>query len=130
MTLDKNQKARLQFLARVVERESHHLQITDNRLFPRPFTVEDARTLSDNIEMAERAEAFVSRFGRLQDTIGDKLLPAYLKAAGEPPGLAVDNLHRGKSKGFLEASVKSGANPGSTPPNTVTRPLTHNGQNQ
>ncbi|RLK48386.1 hypothetical protein DFR31_2266 [Alkalispirillum mobile] len=104
MTLDKDQKARLQFLARVVERESHHLQITDNRLFPRPFTVEDARTLGENIDLAERVEAFVSRFGRLQDTIGDKLLPAYLKAAGEAPGLAVDNLDQAERQGLIDST--------------------------
>jgi len=41
-------------------------------------------------------EAFVSRFGRLQDTIADKLLPTDLRAAGETPGLAVDTLDRGE----------------------------------
>ena len=92
---------RLQFLARVIERECHHLQITDRRLFPQPFTAHDAEKLDADVELSERAEAFVSRFGRLQDTIGDKLLPAYLTAAEETPGLAVDNLDRAERLGLL-----------------------------
>ena len=50
--------------------------------------------IADNPEEAERVEAFVGRFGRLQDTLGDKLLPVYLNALGELPGSAVDNLDR------------------------------------
>jgi len=38
-----------------------------------------AQDLENNIELAERVEAFVARFGRLQDTLGDKLLPTLLK---------------------------------------------------
>jgi len=66
--------------------------------------VDDASALSENIDLAERVEAFVSRFGRLQDTIGDKLLPAYLKAAGEAPGLAVDNLDRAERLGLIDST--------------------------
>ncbi|WP_018716289.1 hypothetical protein [Arhodomonas aquaeolei] len=39
-------------------------------------------------------EAFVSRFAHLQDTLGDKLLPAYLAALGERKGALLDNLDR------------------------------------
>lgn len=104
MTSLSDVRPRLQFLARVVERECHHLQITDSRLFPRPFTMKDAEKLGANVELSERAEAFVSRFGRLQDTIADKMLPAYLAAAGETPGLAVDNLDRAERLGLLDST--------------------------
>ena len=96
--------ARLRFLARVIERESHHLQVTDRRLFARPFTVEDAQRLEADEYLAERVEAFVSRFGRLQDTLGDKLLPAYLRAGGETPGLLVDNLDRAEKQGLIDST--------------------------
>ena len=66
---------------RVVQREQEHLTTTDQRVFSRPFT-------------PERVEAFVSRFGRLQDTLGDKLLPVYLEAVGEHTGAVIDNLDR------------------------------------
>lgn len=46
-------------------------------------------------------EAFVGRFGRLQDTVGDKLLPAYLRALGEPVGAAIDNYDRAERLGLM-----------------------------
>jgi len=36
--------------------------------------------------LAERLDAFAARFARLQDTAGDKLLPALLTWLGEPVG--------------------------------------------
>ena len=50
--------------------------------------------LDDAPEEAERVEAFVGRFGRLQDTLGDKLLPVLLGALGEASGPMADNLDR------------------------------------
>ena len=94
MTLRPEQLNRLQFLSRVVQREQRHLTITDQRIFSMPFTPERAAALADNIDEAERVEAFVSRFGRLQDTLGDKLLPLYLEAMGEHTGAVIDNLDR------------------------------------
>lgn len=86
--------ARLGFLARVVEKECRHLESTDRRLFAMPMTAERAATLVDDPDLAERTEAFVGRFGRLQDTLADKLLPALLAALGEQPGAQLDNLDR------------------------------------
>ena len=77
---------RLQFLARVVSKEIAHLRLTDQRLFTMPFSRDRASQLSDNVDLAERVDAFVSRFSRLQDTVGDKLLPNYLSASGELTG--------------------------------------------
>lgn len=48
-------------------------------------------------------EAFVGRFGRLQDTVGDKLLPLLLAALGENPSAAVDNLDRAERLGLLKS---------------------------
>jgi inactivated superfamily I helicase len=72
VTLDPNIKQRLAFLARVVQRECSHLAATDGRLFMAPFTSERAALLASDEGLAERVEAFVGRFGRLQDTLGDK----------------------------------------------------------
>jgi hypothetical protein len=55
---------RLQFLARVIRKECAHLAHTDRRLFEAPFSVERAKQLDSDPEMAERVEAFVGRFGR------------------------------------------------------------------
>jgi len=42
-------------------------------------------------ELAEQVEAFVSRFGRLQDNLGDKLLPELLTALGEKTSVVIDH---------------------------------------
>lgn len=94
MTINPKIVLRLQFLMRVVRKECQHLATTDQRLFGDPFTPERASQLEAAPDLAERVEAFVGRFGRLQDTIGDKLLPVLLTALGETPGAAIDNLDR------------------------------------
>ncbi|WP_256993193.1 hypothetical protein [Methylococcus capsulatus] len=53
------------------------------RIFGNLFTVEQAAHLEGDSDLAERVEAFVGRFGRLQDTLGDKLSPLLLAALGE-----------------------------------------------
>ena len=104
MNIDPEQLDRLRFLSRVVRRERQHLQTTDQRVFSEPFTPARAGALADNVDEAERVEAFVSRFGRLQDTLGDKLLPLYLEALGERPGAAIDNLDRAEKLGLIPSS--------------------------
>ncbi|MCX7562334.1 hypothetical protein OS176_02050 [Xanthomonadaceae bacterium XH05] len=89
MTGDDAQLQRLRFLARVVQRERKHLLTTDRRVFVKPFTQDRAQALADDVELAERVEVFAARFGRLQDTLGDKLIPALLRALGEPVGAAI-----------------------------------------
>ena len=95
---------RLQFLARVVRKECKHLITTDQRLFGSLFTLEQAAQLEDNPDLAERVEAFVGRFGRLQDTVGDKLLPLLLAALGEKPSAAIDNLDRAERLGLIHSA--------------------------
>jgi hypothetical protein len=73
--------ARLSFLARVTSKECQHLLDTDRRLFANLFTLEEAQKIDIDPILAERLDAFVGRFGRLQDTVGDKLLQALVAAA-------------------------------------------------
>ncbi|NWG73470.1 MAG: hypothetical protein HXY24_02495 [Rubrivivax sp.] len=54
--------------------------------------------------MGERVDAFVARFGRLQDTLADKLLPARLDWLAEPVGPAIDNLVRAERLGWLQST--------------------------
>lgn len=104
MTIDADLRSRLRFLARVVQRERKHLLATDSRVFTEPFTAERARRLDGEAELSERVEAFVARFSRLQDTIGDKLIPELLRALGEPQGAVIDNLDRAERLGWLESA--------------------------
>jgi len=100
--IDESTRLRLNRLASLVERELKHLQGTDARLFSTPFTAERARKLEADDTLAERVDAFVARFGRLQDTLGDKLLPRYLDALGEETGANIDNLSRAERLGLID----------------------------
>lgn len=102
MIADQRAAERLNYLLRVVAREVDHLLATDRRLFGEPFTASRARRLNDDEALAERVEAFVSRFGRLQDTLGDKVLPAWLSAHGERVSTFIDNLDRAERLGLID----------------------------
>lgn len=104
MTASTKTTQRLQFLTRVVRKECRHLATTDLRLFGGVFTLEQVNQLEADPELAERVEAFVGRFGRLQDTVGDKLLPLLLAALGEKPASAIDNLDRAERLGLLNSA--------------------------
>ncbi len=95
---------RLAFLRDIVALEVEHLQQTDQRLFQEPMDADRVRRLRHDIDLAERVDAFVARFGRLQDTVADKLLPALLQAKAESVGPALDNLNKAERFGWL-ASV-------------------------
>lgn len=94
-------RERLAFLLQTVLLEAEHLQATDQRLFAQAFTAERAATLRSDALLSERLDAFSARFARLQDTAGDKLLPALLARVGEPLGSVLDNLDRAARLGLL-----------------------------
>ncbi len=104
MTLDSSQRQRLEFLCRVTQKEVTHLLDTDRRLFADLFTLEVAKQVETDPLLAERLDAFVSRFGRLQDNLADKLLPQLLTALAEKPGPAIDNLNLAERWGWIQSS--------------------------
>ena len=104
MKITPSQTKRLEFLARVTDKECRHLLDTDGRLFGNLFTIEVAQQIESDPILAERLDAFVSRFGRLQDTVGDKLLPALLLALAERAGPTIDNLDKAEKLGFIESA--------------------------
>ncbi|MGB4117196.1 MAG: hypothetical protein WBK51_11680 [Polaromonas sp.] len=104
MTAAKPIKLRLAFLARVTEKECGHLLATDSRLFSTELTEQEAMKMAADPLLAERLDAFVARFGRLQDTVGDKLLPSLLEALFETPGPAIDNLDKAERFGFIDSA--------------------------
>lgn len=101
MTRDGVDAERLRFLQEVTRLEVRYLVQTDARLFPVPMTQAQAISLPNEPDLAERVDAFVARFGRLQDSLGDKMLPALLRWLGEPVGPAIDNLARAERWGWL-----------------------------
>ena len=104
MRVAEGQWARLQFLARVTQKECQYLLETDERLFAQPMTPESVVALGKDGLLAERLDAFVGRFGRLQDNLGDKLLPQLLDAMAEPVGAVMENLDRAEKLGWLRSA--------------------------
>ena len=94
-------RARLAFLLETVTLEAQYLQFTDQSLFAQAFTTARAASLRADPLLAERLDAFSARFARLQDTAGDKLLPALLTCLGEGVGSVLDNLDRAARLGLL-----------------------------
>lgn len=95
---------RLASLAETVLREAAHLSATDARLFALPFDGARVEMLARDIDLAERVDAFVARFGRLQDTAADKLLPELLRQLAEPVRSAVENLDRAEKLRLIEGA--------------------------
>jgi len=102
--LEKKIKLRIQFLDRVVQRECTQFNRTEKRLFAESFTLEKAKKLEEDDDLSERVEAFVSRFSRLQDTLGDKLIPLILDALGEHQVAAMDNLDKAERFGWVTSA--------------------------
>jgi len=86
------------------DRVRDNLAVTSQQVFAQTFDAERARRLDDDVEDAERVEAFVSRFSRLQDTIDQKLTPAWLAAAGEPHLATADALDRAERFGLIPST--------------------------
>lgn len=95
---------RIRALMETCSREAHYLQRCDTRLFAAPFSPQVIGALSENDDLAERVDAFVARFGRLQDTVGDKLLPAFLTLMQEFPATMLENLDRAERLGLIESA--------------------------
>lgn len=95
---------RIRSLVEVCRLEAQYLQRTDEKLFAIALTPSVIESLPENDTLAERVDAFVARFGRLQDTLGDKLLPAFLKLMEETPGTMIENLDRAERLGLIESA--------------------------
>jgi hypothetical protein len=90
----------------IVAKEGKHLTYSWNSLFNQTIDVEWVVSLEQNPICAEKMEAFVSRYGRLQDTMADKLLPRWLLALAEMPGSQIETLNRAERLGVLTSTEK------------------------
>lgn len=88
----------------IVAREGQHLAFSRKRLFAGQINTAWVEALPGNPEVAEQLEAFVSRYGRMQDTMADKLLPRWLLALAERPGSQIETLNRAERLGVLESA--------------------------
>lgn len=76
----------------VARKEAAHLAYTQNTLFSQVINLEWVGSLGTDEEKAEKIDAFVSRFGRLQDFLGEKLIPVFANLLGERPKSMLDVL--------------------------------------
>lgn len=98
---------RILFLCRIIRKEVGHLEDTASRLFPAdktPLSPQEVERWTTDPTLSERLDAFVARFSRLQDTIGDKLIPALLEVSGESRGPAADNLDKAEKFGWIDSA--------------------------
>ena len=63
--------------------EARHLHYSQTTRFALPISLAWVQSLGDQPEVAEKVEAFASRFGRLQDFVGEKLSPRMAALVGE-----------------------------------------------
>lgn len=104
MTKLQDQQIILAQLIRVTAKEARYLKRTADRLRSLDIDIFWVQSLENNDEYSEMLDAFVSRYGRLQDTLGDKLLPAILRASLEKTGAQLDNLLRAEKLGWIEST--------------------------
>jgi hypothetical protein len=90
----------------IVAREGRHLLYSWQWLSDQPIGAEWVRRLDAEPELAERLEAFGSRFGRMQDTIAGRLLPRWLTALAETPGTQIETLNRAERLGVVETTER------------------------
>lgn len=76
----------------LARKEAEHLRYSQSTLFALPIDLAWVQDLARQPALAEKVEAFVSRFARLQDHLVEKLLPRYAALVGESPKTLIDTL--------------------------------------
>ena len=76
----------------LAQKEAVHLHYSVDTLFAQHIDLDWVQALGQRPVMAEKVEAFVSRFARLQDHLGEKLLPRMAALVGETCKTLLDTL--------------------------------------
>jgi hypothetical protein len=97
-------KARFLQTLEIVAKEGKHLSYSLNGLFSQSINLDWVLGLELNPGCAEQLEAFISRFGRMQDTMADKLFPRWLLALAEVPGSQIETLNRAERLGIVSST--------------------------
>ncbi|MBI3901585.1 MAG: hypothetical protein HY306_01355 [Nitrosomonadales bacterium] len=85
-------------------KEAAHLSYSRRTLFAQPIDISWVEKLSEREDLAEKIDAFVSRFARLQDHIGEKLVPRFANLLGEQPKSLLDVLAYAERMGWVESA--------------------------
>ena len=92
------------FALELAERESSHLAYTHSTLFAQHIDLEWVIDIANNEDIAEKIDAFVGRFGRLQDHIGEKLIPRFARLMGEQRKSLLDVLAYAEKMQWLDSA--------------------------
>lgn len=104
MMIPQSQLFIVEQLARITAKEVRYLEQVVNKLRLMNIDLAWVESLENSEDHSVTLDAFVSRFGRLQDTLGDKLLPALLRLNLEKVGSQLDNFFRGEKFGWIEST--------------------------
>ncbi len=104
MTSPDNNAFIIERLLDITGKEVMYFQQSKTRVINSNIDLEWIEALEQNPQHSEMLDAFVARFSRLQDTIGDKLLPAILRLNLEPVGSQLDNLFRAEKLGWIDSA--------------------------
>ncbi len=85
----------------LAKKEAVQLHYSHTTLFALDIDLLWVENLTQRPALAEKVEAFVSRFGRLQDHLGEKLLPRYAQLVGEQYKTQIDVLNFAERAGIL-----------------------------
>ena len=85
----------------LARKEAEHLRYSFDTLYAFKLDETWVKDLADKPALAEKVEAFVSRFSRLQDHIGEKLLPRYAQLVGEQHKTQIDVLGFAERAGIV-----------------------------
>jgi hypothetical protein len=88
----------------LAERESEHLRYTWRTLYQEPIDRAWVENLAKREDLAEKIDVFVGRFGRLQDHIGEKLLPAFARLLGGQPKSLLDVMAYAERMGWVKSA--------------------------
>jgi hypothetical protein len=92
---------RFLYTLNIVHREGQHLAYSWKHLYSQDIDSGWVEELQLAPKRAEQMEAFISRFGRMQDTIAGKLLPRWLISLEEKPGSQIEILNRAERLGVV-----------------------------
>ncbi|CAK0772833.1 conserved hypothetical protein [Gammaproteobacteria bacterium] len=88
----------------LANRELSRLRYTHTTLYAEAINLEWVEALTKREDLAEKIDAFVGRFGRLQDHLGEKLLPAFARLVGGQPKSLLDVLTFSERMGWVESA--------------------------
>jgi hypothetical protein len=96
----------VQHLLRLSEKEVRLLKRSAARVEALQLDISRISALDQDDQTSETLETFVARYARLQDMLGDKLLPAMLRATLEKTGTQLDNLFRAEKLGWIHSAER------------------------